>query len=249
MNKVLQILVFGVFIMIGGISATAQVRMIPLTVTIVSPVNNSDLDYNTNFYFTINIANNSTTDNLVLGDTMFFNFTGEPDLLDPESFYSFALPAGIPAGGNTTLTILQGPNDNTTGSNIEKEYCIILVGTADAGIPGGTWSNSNPNAVDGVCTSFTLLPEVVSVGESNLSYDWNVYPNPANNQFSINADRLSQDAHVVVHNSVGQRVFELKSGAYRNSGIINSQEWQSGIYMVTITQNGSSHTERIVVQH
>lgn len=249
MNKARQIFAVGVFMMIGTLSAVAQVRMIPVTVSIVQPVNNSDIVFDQTFSLTINIANTSTTENLVVGDTMFFNLTGEPDLLDPESFYSFALPAAIPAGGNTSLTILQGPNTNDTGSDIEKEYCIILVGTADAGIPGGTWSNSNPNAIDPTCTSFTLLTEVVSVDESDYSANWSLYPNPANNQINLNADRLSKDAQIIVHNSLGQRIYELKAGAFRNSGVINTQDWQNGIYIVTVTQNGASRTERLMVQH
>jgi len=251
MKKTLQnlILTFSMALMAGV--AVAQ-RQIPLEISVVAPINNAQLEYFTNYYYIINIENTSTTENLLEGDTVYFNFTGEPTILDPESFYSFAIPTGtggIPAGESLALPILQGPNDNTTGANIVKDYCIIVLGPADAGIVGGTWSNSNPNAVDPTCVTFTLLPQSVGMNENNGHASFLAYPNPANESLSFMTSGLAEDALITVHNSLGQRVYETNAGTFRSSGAIQTADWKSGIYMITVTQNGVSTTQRVMIQH
>lgn len=221
----------------------AQIRSVPLDVTIVTPASGTVIAPGASFSLSLTIANQSATENLVQGDTLLFNIS---PFMEEGELSGALLPAGIVAGGSLTIQFpTPYPNPNNTGANVTEEICVMLFGTAQSDL-GGSWEN--PNFEDTGCTTITLQSSTVGINE-DLTTEWSVYPNPANDQLSITADRLSNDAQIVIYNSVGQRVFEDRIGMFRNAGAIQTSNWENGIYLLTITENGNSRTERVLIQH
>ena len=89
----------------------------------------------------------------------------------------------------------------------------------------------------------------VSVNENLLSIseiknEISIYPNPANGIFTVESANMS---HVTVYNLVGQMVYDNATDEKRVN--IDANAWNSGIYMVTITdRQGVSVTRKIVVR-
>ncbi len=229
----------------------AQQRQIPLTVTFTSPTAGQQVAYGANYYCMFNVQNGSTTESLLATDTLIIIFSGEPDFAysDPDSVMVVMAPAIAP-GGSANFPIFLNPNDNTTGSAIEREYCVTMFAQGNF-FATGAWRNSSPDPFAPTCIEFSLLSgeAVVSVDENNNSSSFKVYPNPTNNQLNIDSDFVQTSAQIMVHNNMGQRVYESKGQTFRASGSIDTSEWPSGIYLVTITQDGTSLTQRVIVQH
>ena len=89
----------------------------------------------------------------------------------------------------------------------------------------------------------------VSVNENLLSVseiknEISIYPNPANGVFTIESANMSR---VTVHNLIGQMVYDTTTDGKRIN--IDANAWNSGVYMVTITdRQGASVTRKIVVR-
>ncbi len=69
-----------------------------------------------------------------------------------------------------------------------------------------------------------------------------IYPNPAKDVLTVKAENISS---VTVYNSVGQRVFAQDLDT--NEVTINTNDFESGIYMVRIVANGNEVTRKISV--
>ena len=93
------------------------------------------------------------------------------------------------------------------------------------------------------------LQIMVSVNEDLLSVsqiknEISIYPNPANGIFTVESANMSR---VTVHNLIGQMVYDATADGQRVN--IDANNWNSGIYMVTITdRQGASVTRKIVVR-
>lgn len=69
-----------------------------------------------------------------------------------------------------------------------------------------------------------------------------VYPNPVKDVLTVKAENLSS---VTVYNSIGQKVFEQKLDT--NELTINTNDFESGIYMIRIVADGNEVTRKISV--
>lgn len=72
-----------------------------------------------------------------------------------------------------------------------------------------------------------------------------VRPNPATNQFTVDLDG-SETAQVQLFNLVGQLVYETRTNDATVS--VNVNNFNSGVYMLKITQNGKVYTSKVIVK-
>ncbi|HEY8402983.1 MAG TPA: T9SS type A sorting domain-containing protein [Flavobacteriales bacterium] len=233
-----------------GIVANAQ-RAIPLSISFTSPTQNQEIEYEENYYLILKINNLSQTETLLATDTVFILLEGEPDFPYDGNFFAIMATQNIEPGGEGSYPIFGNGNLNNTGSIISKEYCAVVCGAANFW-PTGSWYNSVADPFEPSCVSFKLMPQGGSTPASVNELDaaaFSIYPNPANEVINISTENLPADAIIIVHNAMGQRVFAQKANDFRASGSIHTAEWNSGIYMVTITANGVSTTQRVTVQH
>ncbi len=75
-------------------------------------------------------------------------------------------------------------------------------------------------------------------------YDFKLFPNPAKDQLNIQLEQVRNIQAINIYNSSGTLVFSKKQ--LLNENIIDIQQWESGIYLVNVLQNGRSFTKKFV---
>lgn len=73
-----------------------------------------------------------------------------------------------------------------------------------------------------------------------------IYPNPSTNRLNISLANNTLDGHVEVYDVLGKRVHKQELNALDTS--INVSRWNSGVYLVKVTQNSTTQTKRFVKQ-
>ena len=78
--------------------------------------------------------------------------------------------------------------------------------------------------------------------DENMTQSVSIYPNPTKDMLTVKADNLSS---VEIYNSIGQMVYSKTADA--NETVINTSDFEAGIYMVRINANGNEVTKKISV--
>jgi len=87
----------------------------------------------------------------------------------------------------------------------------------------------------------------VGIEEKDLINNINLYPNPAQNQFSIEINLVDNYSAVIkITNLQGQLVYS-NSVLDQNQLIVNTQHFESGVYFVNVRIDGLNKTEKLVI--
>lgn len=87
------------------------------------------------------------------------------------------------------------------------------------------------------------------VGLDNLSEaNWNIFPNPANQNVNLDLAGLTQGT-VEVSDLSGRVVYVLNLNGEQAKTTINTATWANGIYQVRWTSKQATATRRLVIQH
>ncbi|MCB0481241.1 MAG: T9SS type A sorting domain-containing protein [Flavobacteriales bacterium] len=176
--------------------------------------------------------------------------------------------ATIPSN-NEKVTITAGVNGGTPNyaydwRNKDNVKCIssgatMVVGpkaNPTAGIQDGagvytvkvTDNNTCTNTKDVTVDDAFLAP--LSVSSITDKYSVSVYPNPSNGSFSLNMKNVDAGNYSLeIKNVVGQSVYSKSvdvSGVYSENIELNNVE--AGVYFLTISNNGSDNTLRLVIE-
>ncbi|MGB0176525.1 MAG: T9SS type A sorting domain-containing protein [Owenweeksia sp.] len=88
----------------------------------------------------------------------------------------------------------------------------------------------------------------VSLNELNASSQLSVYPNPASDQLYINVEDLEGDIEVQLVNGVGQAVMAQQYNTDSAKLIeLNTSNFVSGVYILTVKTNDQSFSQRISI--
>ncbi|MFZ9571896.1 MAG: T9SS type A sorting domain-containing protein [Bacteroidia bacterium] len=87
---------------------------------------------------------------------------------------------------------------------------------------------------------------IALVGTEAVEQNLNLYPNPANNVFVVEAKEMG-NAAVVVTDMQGKVVFNGNMNAGALS--MNVADWSNGVYMVSVNGNSKNLNSKIVVRH
>jgi hypothetical protein len=87
---------------------------------------------------------------------------------------------------------------------------------------------------------------IALVGTEAVEQNLNLYPNPANNLFVVEAKEMG-NATVVVTDLQGKTVFNgnMTEGALS----MNVADWSEGVYMVSVNGNSKNLNSKMVVRH
>ena len=93
-------------------------------------------------------------------------------------------------------------------------------------------------------------PNATGIGANISSDQLSVYPNPANDYFSIDLSNLDQvPISLTITNSLGQITLNYRVEAFADGSLtINCSEWAPGIYLLTLNSHSSSLTTKIIKQ-
>ncbi len=134
----------------------------------------------------------------------------------------------LSANGTGVLLVHVDPDNTTYGS---AHYRYYIGRTVD-----------NPlDSVDLIINTTQLGVKVIKTSPS-LS----VYPNPVTDYLSVSLSTGSTDNYVTISDVLGKVVYEEKITASKK---INTEEFKNGVYVVSLTSNGTTYTKRIVVKH
>lgn len=154
-----------------------------------------------------------------------------------------------PCGGYQYVwTITNGTNSYTaSGSN-------PIIAFADSG-----WHSVCVDAYDSTGAVISYCDSVwvyrvgsVGINENQNTISTNVFPNPANEQVTINYTlKNTQNVSVVVMSMNGQIIYnsEEQRGAGLQKLVLNTAEWPSGLYLINLRAAEGQNATRISIQH
>lgn len=123
------------------------------------------------------------------------------------------------ADGNNHTVRIEGFQTTATGVNILVDDVVLLVDGAS-----------------------------VSLFEDVMEPKFKVYPNPATTSINLTFGEITGDALVSIVSVDGSIVSqELVSDVFNKNFTFNTQNMDSGVYLVEVTNNGTVTTKRIVV--
>jgi len=122
------------------------------------------------------------------------------------------------------------------GSSIDIVYAINSFASFDLGYHGGP-----PNRNAALATFSTL-----STDDFNVGLDFSLSPNPAKDKFVVTLPSTVENARLEVFNVLGKRVLSKQISDIDST--VNVSNWNSGIYLVRISNGETSQTKRLVKQ-
>ena len=76
-----------------------------------------------------------------------------------------------------------------------------------------------------------------------------IYPNPSNGKFTIGVNQaIIGNANVIIYNVLGAKVFDNTVVFNGTNAEVNAQELKAGIYLVQVTNNGNTFTQKITIK-
>lgn len=208
------------------------------------------------YFVCLTIYNNSTScqdsycDTVVIGNgqsgcvPQFYSY---PDSTAGSGVMNFGLFNAC-SGYQYVWTITNGTSSYTSsGSN-------PIIAFADSG-----WHSVCVDAYDSSGAVISYCDSVwvyrlgsVGINENMNTISTNVFPNPANDQVTINYTlENSQNVSVVVMSMNGQIIYnsEEQRGAGLQRLVLNTAEWPTGLYLINLRAAEGQNATRISVQH
>ena len=165
--------------------------------------------------------------------------------------------------GSLTVTTQQKFTSGNSGT-FSLRVNGNIVGTIPFGAPGGlatTTTISNINIAGDVTISITDNSNLTAsrVAFDDLSWtcysgglgletlsqkDFKIYPNPSNGDFNIIFDDANETHSIEIFSLLGQKVFE-KNNTQGSSISVNNL--QKGTYLIKVTKDSKSRTEKIII--
>lgn len=107
-----------------------------------------------------------------------------------------------------------------------------------------TYTYTDPNGCDAIVTDVITVSPCVGIQENN-ALATSVYPNPFGTQFNVEMSSPAQ-YNVQVVSILGQEV--MNENINGSKLVINSENWDAGVYFMTVTSGNTQEIIRVVKQ-
>lgn len=122
--------------------------------------------------------------------------------------------------------------------------------TAGVGTHTLTYTYSDENDCENSAQTDVVVDACTGLTELN-KFGLQIYPNPSNNTANINFYlEEGQNVTITLYNNIGMEVKELAHGFFNaglNNIVVNSSEYQNGVYFVRFDAGDNSTTQKITV--
>lgn len=151
---------------------------------------------------------------------------------------------GTPQSGNDMLQIyLQWNVEDPVDTDFEDQRNNYLE---------STYGNRNPFIDNPYLATIIWGGEpaedrwnVFSVTENN-NVSFTFFPNPANQKITINTSQTTVGTRIVIYDLQGRKIAKVKN--VNNNSTIDVSSWSTGIYLIKMNNNGTSLTQKLVVE-
>lgn len=226
---------------------TQAQRSVPLALTLVSPADGTEIDMGANFAVTVNVTNVSSAENLLEGDTIFFNYTS----LGSGQYAGYLITGNMAPNQSQEFTLANLTNNNN-GDDVTADFCITAIGTAQA-YEGGTWENPD--------YSFTGCSNITLKGNSSTSIadlkttasDLQIYPNPATNQVNLSIEMTQiENVFVSIKDITGRELKKVSLGKRQITvnapAHLSLEGISAGVYILDIHAGQQQYTSKLTIQ-
>ncbi len=113
-------------------------------------------------------------------------------------------------------------------------------------VPASVWIDENGSAA-GYTPDVQILASCAdcdNIGVTEFKNEIVVRPNPATNFFMVDLG-ANVESQVELYNLVGQRIYSQTTSDATVT--VNTNNLESGVYMLRVTQNGAVHTSKVVI--
>jgi bilirubin oxidase len=100
---------------------------------------------------------------------------------------------------------------------------------------------------DGMMGQYVISPNAVGIPEHTAIEAIQLYPNPVTDNLDLNIDVLSGPAVINIYDQLGQIVYTRVTS--ESNTRLNTENWNNGMYMITIAQGEKMLNGRFVVNH
>lgn len=242
-------------VVIGNMGITTQ------TATVSFPNAGTWYSYLTDS--TANVPSNAPTVTLKAGEYYVFTNINLRQLALPVKWLSFTAQKGT----NNTIVLDWKTTEEINNSHFDVQrsadgisYSVIgsvPAGKAYNGVETYTFTDASPlaglnyyrlNQVDKDGTSH--LSKTITMSIDGSSAPWRVYPNPAGSNTALYVNTNVAKLQLVLTDASGKVLYTNKVGAATTGQKVNIpvQGLAKGVYMLKVSSEKSTHTEKIVVQ-
>lgn len=142
-------------------------------------------------------------------------------------------------GGWQTWKTINGPNINFTSSGLQT-IRLKFVNTSSTG------NLFNINWFEFTKASNAKLGSVQTEKQNNQTISFDAYPNPANDQFTVDLSNLSESSQVKIFNRQGSLIYSQTSEPIKLK--INTTDWTSGKYFIHVKTGEKLLRKKIVLK-
>ena len=126
----------------------------------------------------------------------------------------------------TSMTIITGETDQDFTAPADGDYaCIVTVGA---------------------CTDTSYCYTLSSAGEFEKALDFEVYPNPTNDNITVSLNGSIADAYIEIIDVKGSIVFT--SNITSTKTLVDIADLNAGVYMVRVVTKTSIQTKKIIIE-
>jgi chitodextrinase len=150
---------------------------------------------------------------------------------------------GLLASKNVTYSVGNSYTWSLNASLITIGDKLSLIATHTSGNDVAFSSKENTN---GPKLVVTYLGTKRATEEIAFSADFELYPNPVNGEFTIELSNVNEINTINIYNAQGEIVYNTITD---NSVLhINSENWSSGMYFISVVSNNNSTVKQFVVK-
>lgn len=224
-----------------GMPLMAQQRVCDMEMTLISPAENAVIPAFTQYDVTVQLQNDGP-DNLVAGDTIYYN-TSTMMML---TYDPFVLPSDITAGSSATLTLRTSANINDNSQDEVKNFCVTLASNLQHN--GSFIDTSNvSNNTDCNEITFKAMPASIEQLNTQVAAALKLYPNPAADAVYIDlSSPAASPVQITLTDITGRTLMSDVLPARTEKITLNSAQLLPGLYFVIVEQNGMRATGKLL---
>ena len=101
---------------------------------------------------------------------------------------------------------------------------------------------------DGMMGQFVVVPNTTNIPEMNKGELFSFYPSPVSGSLNITLNN-GDSGEIIITDVLGKNIWNEKLSSGQKSIYVNTSDWKSGVYFITLKKGDQSETQKILVQH